>query len=1243
LLSVTAHFDWSMAPRFGSRGSHGELQIHNDPDSVQNLVPGTHQRQGYTVDLDAGHSHADGTITSYSWVVRGPGSAQGPGAVVSRTTLPGPHLGLSLIEGTYSVALTVTAGGQSSTEFQTVRVRDILIVAVGDSEISGESDPDVPGQNGRGTVWSDSPGAAAADRSGRSASAQAALQIENADPHTSVTFVSVAVSGAKILPGSDGPGLIGPGGQLDQVKQIVGNRPIDALLIDGGSNDAGFHDFAKRLVSAAAGFDNLPSIQDDVSHGRTKKPSWDHLAFDQLPAAYDALSSALQTRLPNAGPNVFFTEYHDPTRDSHGQFVDGGLGDIFPYIPLILNIELDANAAAFAYNQFVRPLNQAVADAVARHGWHLVGGIESAFRTHGYTAAPADRWVTTATESQQIEGPVGSSVNDPDIPGWVRTLINTIGQPLAGIADKINTKGTAHPNDRGQQAIAGLMLTALQPTLQWSAPDPVRPYTVSVAGSVVTITPTQHRTTADIITLTSATDLPADLQVFVNGQLIYEAPAASLSQVTITGGDGGDQFFVRGVPAGPSVGLNGGAGADTFTIDGIDSPLTVSAGNGGATVNLERATALTTVRGGTGTNTFNVAPTSHNLDNLRHLTLDGGSGMTTVVINDQANPWQPLRGIPTTYRFDQNGATYGLLRSSTDQAQPNGPTHGVTIDLTRVGQLQVSVGPFTNTIDVNGCPAGTSIASDRGSSTVNLSPTAHNLDGIGNLSLSGGTGRLSLVVNDQANTTPLFNLSHSSTAYTLSPSTLIRDTTDWIRRDTLPVPDPVHRIVHVSWFGLTDLTLNADSLSNSIQVTGTGCPTTVNAGPRGDTIVVGGPEHGLDQVGLLTVNANGGSLTLDDRGAGQTVSQLAVTHDLAFAVSDRTVSRTDNWQVYYDDGSTDPNDELRHGNHQPPPRPPHRRNPGSGDGASGVSHASINYTGASRLEIDGAAFGSSFAVQSTAAGTPVSVLAPHGGLFTAGDHGSVRSIRSAVTLAGSHSSLVVDDGRSTSQDRVTLTATQMSSAGAAPLFGTGGSLAYSGLDQLTLNLSSANDDTVRLTPSADTAFVVIGNSAAFQAGHGAALSLDLTGVTNPVNTPAGPGSGQWTFGNRRPVTYGLGMPLHDVTAQMVITRANLVYNRTTGLYTQQVTIRNTGTTAVVGPLSLVLDHLTSNVVLDNQSGVTRTWDAGGNPYLNVALPNNQLAAGQSVTVELDFDTLGSNPGSAGINYDLSVVAGTGER
>src|SRR5262249_4272406 len=161
----------------------------------------------------------------------GPGIVLAPGAVVQRATFSGAHPSLNLIEGNYTVTLTVTAGGQTSTEFQNVRVRDILIVAAGDSALSGEGDPDIPRRNGQGFVWADSPDSSRADRSGRAAAAKAALAIENADPHTSVTFVFVAVSGEKILPDANGNGgLIGRGGQLDQIKAIVGNRSIDALV-----------------------------------------------------------------------------------------------------------------------------------------------------------------------------------------------------------------------------------------------------------------------------------------------------------------------------------------------------------------------------------------------------------------------------------------------------------------------------------------------------------------------------------------------------------------------------------------------------------------------------------------------------------------------------------------------------------------------------------------------------------------------------------------------------------------------------------------------------------------------------------------------------------------------------------------------------------------------------------------------------------------------------------------------------
>ena len=141
--------------------------------------------------------------------------------------------------------------------------------------------------------------------------------------------------------------------------------------------------------------------------------------------------------------------------------------------------------------------------------------------------------------------------------------------------------------------------------------------------------------------------------------------------------------------------------------------------------------------------------------------------------------------------------------------------------------------------------------------------------------------------------------------------------------------------------------------------------------------------------------------------------------------------------------------------------------------------------------------------------------------FIVGLNGSVKNIRSPLTLHGSgpNDTLLVDDSQATTQDKVTVTPTQVGAAAADQFFGAGGSLTYGGVSALTLNLSHAADDTVHLSPSAATAFSVNGDPTEFQAGHGAALTLDLTGVLNALLTPGGPGAGEWTFGNRLPVTF----------------------------------------------------------------------------------------------------------------------------
>lgn len=257
------------------------------------------------------------------------------------------------------------------------------------------------------------------------------------------------------------------------------------------------------------------------------------------------------------------------------------------------------------------------------------------------------------------------------------------------------------------------------------------------------------------------------------------------------------------------------------------------------------------------------------------------------------------------------------------------------------------------------------------------------------------------------------------------------------------------------------------------------------------------------------------------------------------------------------------------------------------------------------------------------------------------NNGSVKAIRSALTLTGggASSSLLVNDSLATTQDKVTVTPTQVGSAVGDLLFGTGGSLTYGSFGSLTLDLSKGFDDVVILTPSADTAFTVNGSLAAFQAGHGAFLNLDLTGVTNPVNNPSAPGAGQWTFGNRQAVTFtNIASPIQDVTAQLSLTFGSFVLDPVTNHFKQAVTLFNTSSQPTVGPVSLVLDGLTAGVKLVNATGTTLQQTPAGSPFVDVALGDNVLGAGEAFVVVLEFDSP-----TAAIAYTARVLAGSGSR
>ncbi len=112
--------------------------------------------------------------------------------------------------------------------------------------------------------------------------------------------------------------------------------------------------------------------------------------------------------------------------------------------------------------------------------------------------------------------------------------------------------------------------------------------------------------------------------------------------------------------------------------------------------------------------------------------------------------------------------------------------------------------------------------------------------------------------------------------------------------------------------------------------------------------------------------------------------------------------------------------------------------------------------------------------------------------------------------------------------------------------------------------------------------------------------------------------------------------LTDVTAKVSVARGGLVYNARTKTYTQTLTITNTSTAALTGPLSLLLTGLSSTATLANATGSTTVAHGStpaATPYLTLSA--GSLAAGGSVTVTLQFTT------TTAPTYGLQLLAGAG--
>lgn len=417
----------------------------------------------------------------------------GGGAMV----LSGPnadcYLDLRLPEGQHQIQLKVS-GSHTATYSQSVTVNDILIVSIGDSYASGEGSPDMRKTSSSEARWVDE----RCHRSGYAGPAQAAKAIEQRDSLSSVTFLSFACSGATIerffhqpkdptrpYDGADptkpvGIGVLGTYAgadsgtgdgqqeanyashlppQIQQVKNAIGQRKIDAFIISGGGNDIGFGPVASVCTLVDRCWDHPTE-----NGGGTKAPLHQILAGDvaKLPGMFSNLAACLQ---PGKGAcylrdrsntpkeagfhlglnpaDIYLTEYPNQIKDDDGttctQILEDALGWGF---------RIDKDEANWAASKALGTattggLNGHVKQAAAAHGWTFVDRVAEQFAGagvgHGYCAT--NNWIRRAAESDVIQGG-GTS----------------------------GTKGTLHPNERGHQVYRDRLVAHMVPRLFAAAP-----------------------------------------------------------------------------------------------------------------------------------------------------------------------------------------------------------------------------------------------------------------------------------------------------------------------------------------------------------------------------------------------------------------------------------------------------------------------------------------------------------------------------------------------------------------------------------------------------------------------------------------------------------------------------------------------------------------------------------------------------------------------------------------------------
>lgn len=443
-LGPTATLRWSMPDRYAlgwdawksSAATYALSYVH--PQAWSLIVDGCSSRAG-----------TDNKFTRFDVEVTGVGfkfATSWSGSSCKRRLDNLPRL------AQYDVALTVHTKHDSDRTVERVTLQDWVIVSLGDSMASGEgspddtgryqllnkvdtpvdvlkflarlalgdprpaSDPDFKVREIRPVDWQDK----RCHRSARAGHAQAAAEIERRDPHSSVTFISLACSGAEIkhliyasysgIQPSAAPHPVKLAPQISALRRLLspyGSRRVDALLLSIGINDLDFSDIIKACATNPA----VPHYGDENCVYDTGVDS----KMNDLAPKYARLASALR-RLNIA--ETYLTDYPAVPFGTDGEGC-GMLGLSG------LGIGTEESTAMYRTGQ---TLNLRIQQAANRFRWNYVEGMTKAFMGRDYCKPSDQRYFIRLEESLDHQG---------------------------------TEHGTSHPNPNGHKVLGSLLARAV--------------------------------------------------------------------------------------------------------------------------------------------------------------------------------------------------------------------------------------------------------------------------------------------------------------------------------------------------------------------------------------------------------------------------------------------------------------------------------------------------------------------------------------------------------------------------------------------------------------------------------------------------------------------------------------------------------------------------------------------------------------------------------------------------------------